>query len=148
MTHRDAIIENWIASGIDPELMQLNPEVIDREVSKELRLWINNFIGSFRPENRLKTILECSSFMRAPALFSAPKEERVVTGLTVKIRSDNEKDFRFLVSKRKQLCYRLIKVDPAVKFLSLYEPQRIQAITTVRATHETFLSRAHRSTYH
>ncbi len=143
MTYRDAIIENWIASGIDPELMQLNPEVIDREVEKELQLWINSFISSFRPENRLKNILERSSFLRTPAIFSAPKEERVVTGLTVKIRSHNEKDFRFLVSRKKQLCYRLLKIDPAAQFLSLYESQGIQAITTVLATHETFLSRAH-----
>jgi hypothetical protein len=148
MTYRDAIIENWIASGIDPELMQLNPEVIDREVEKELQLWINSFISSFRPENRLKNILERSSFLRTPALFSAPKEERVVTGLTVKIRSHNEKDFRFLVSKRKQLCYRLIKVDPAVKFLSLYESQGTEAVTTNLSTREIFLSRTHTSTYH
>ena len=143
MTYRDVIVENWIASGVDPDLLRLNRKAIDREVEKELRLWINNFIGSFRPENRLKTILECSSFMRTPALFSAPKRERLIGGLTVKIRANSEKDFRFLVSRKKQLCYRLLKIDPAAQFLSLYEPQGIQAITTVLATHETFLSRAH-----
>jgi hypothetical protein len=148
MTYRDAIIENWIASGIDPELIQLNPEVIDREVQEELSVWISSFINSFRPENRLRATLERSSFMRLPALFSAPKEERFVAGLTVKIRSHNEKDFRFLVSKRKQLCYRLIKVDPAVKFLSLYESQGTEAVTTNLSTREIFLSRTHTSTYH
>jgi len=148
MTYRDAIIENWIASGIDPELMQLNPEVIDREVEKELRLWINNFIGSFRPENRLRTILECSSFMRTPALFSSPQGQRLIGGLTVKIQADSEKDFRFLVSRKKQLCYRLLKVDPEAKFLCLYESQAIKALTTVLVTRETFLSRAHTSTHH
>ena len=56
MTYRDVIVENWLASGVDPDLLRLNPEAIDREVEKELRLWINNFINSFRPENRLKTI--------------------------------------------------------------------------------------------
>jgi hypothetical protein len=93
--YRDPIIENWIASGIDPELIQLNPEAIDREVEKELRLWINNFIGSFRPENRLKTILECSSFMRTHSLFSSPQGQRVIGGLAVKIRPDTEKIVHF-----------------------------------------------------
>ena len=147
MTYRDVIVENWIASGIDLDWLRLNPEVIDREVEKELRLWINNFIGSFNPENRLKTILECSSFMRTPALFSAPRGERLVGGLTVGIRADSEKDFRFLVSRKKQLCYRLLKVDPEAKFLCLYESQAIEALTTVLLTRETFLSRAHTSTH-
>jgi hypothetical protein len=148
MTYRDVIIENWIASGVDLDWLRLNPEVIDREVEKELRIWINNFIGSFRPENRLKTILKCSSFMRTPALFSAPLGERLVGGLTVGIRADSEKDFRFLVSKKKQLCYRLLKVDPEAKFLCLYESQAIEALTTVLSTRETFFSRAHTSTQH
>jgi len=143
MTYRDAIIESWIVSGVDSGLLQLNPEAIDCEVQKQLRIWINNFIGSFRPENRLKTILERSSFMRTRGLFSAPKGERLIGGLTVKIRADSEKDFRFLVSRKKQLCYRLLKIDPAAQFLSLYEPQGIQAVTIIMATHETFLSRAH-----
>ena len=143
MTYRDVIIENWIASGVDLDWLRLNPEVIDREVEKELRIWINNFIGSFRPENRLKTILERSSFMRTRGLFSAPKGERLIGGLTVKIRADSEKDFRFLVSRKKQLCYRLLKIDPAAQFLSLYESQGIQALTTTLSTHESFLSRAH-----
>ncbi|MDP8963230.1 MAG: hypothetical protein M3O33_04430 [Cyanobacteriota bacterium] len=141
MTYRDAIVENWIASGVDPDLLRLNPEAIDREVEKELQLWINSFISSFRPENRLKAILERSFFMRTPALFSAPKGERSIAGLTVKIRADNEKDFRFLVSRRKQLSYRLQKIDPAAKFLSLYEPQGIEALTTILSSGETLLSR-------
>lgn len=143
MTYRDVIVENWIASGVDPDLLRLNPEAIDREVEKELRIWINNFIGSFRPENRLKTILECSSFMRTPALFSAPKGERLVGGLTVKIRPDTEKHRAFLISRRKQICYRLLKLDPAAKFLCLYDLGGSEALTTILSSGETFPSRAH-----
>ena len=143
MTYRDVIVENWIASSIDLDWLRLNAEVIDREVEKELRLWINNFIGSLRPENRLKAILESSSFMRTPAIFSAPQGKWLVGGLTVKLRANSEKDFRFLVTRKKQLCYRLLKIDPAAQFLSLYESQGIQAVTTILATHESFLSRVH-----
>ena len=147
MTYRDAIIEGWIASGVDPGLLQLNPEAIDCEVQKQLRIWINSFIGSFRPENRLRNTLERSCFMRVPALFSAPQGERFVAGLTIKIRAIDQKDFRFLVSRKKQLCYRLLKVDPAAKFLCLYDLEGIQALTTILSSHETFLSRTHTSTH-
>jgi hypothetical protein len=143
MTYWDAIIGNWIACGIDPQLIQLNSEAIDREVRKELRFWIDSFISSFRPESRLRATLERSSFIRTPALFSPSKGERLLGGLTVKIRADSEKDFRFLVSRNKQLCYRLLKIDPAAQFLSLYESQGIQALTTTLSTRESFLSRAH-----
>ena len=143
MTYRDVIVENWIANGVDPDLLCLNPEAIDRQVEKELRLWINNFIGSFRPENRLRATLERSSFRRIPAIFLAPLGERFVAGLTIKVRAASEKDLRFLVSRKKQLCYRLLRIDPVAQFISLYEPEGIQATTTIVATHETFLSRAH-----
>ena len=147
MTYRDAIIESWIVSGVDSGLLQLNPEAIDCEVQKQLRIWINSFISSFRPENRLRGTLERSYFMRVPALFSAPQGERFVAGLTIKIRAIDQKDFRFLVSRKKQLCYRLLKVDPAAKFLCLYDLEGIQALTTNLSSHETFLSRTHTSTH-
>ena len=147
MTYRDVIVENWIASGVDPDLPRLNRKAIDREVEKELRLWINNFIGSFRPENRLKTILECSSFMRTHSLFVAPQGQRLIGGLAVKIRPDTEKNRAFLISRRKQICYRLLKLDPAAKFLCLYDLEGIQALTTILSSHETFLSRTHTSTH-
>jgi hypothetical protein len=143
MTYRDAIIDNWIVCGVDPNLIQPNLKAIDCEVEKQLRIWINSFISSFRPENRLRATLERSSFMRVPSIFLAPQGERFVAGLTIKIRVDSEKDFRFLVSRNKQLCYRLLKIDPAAQFLSLYKSQGIQALTTTLSTHESFLSRAH-----
>jgi hypothetical protein len=143
MTYRDLIIENWIASGVNPDLLRLNPEAIDYQVEKELRLWINNFIGSFRPENRLKTILECSSFIRTPTIFSAPQGQRLIGGLTVKIRPDTKKHRKFLISRRKQICYRLLKLDPAAKFLCLYDLEGIEALTAILSSGETFLSRAH-----
>jgi len=143
VTYRDVIVENWIASGVDPDLPRLNRKAIDREVEKELRLWINNFIGSFRPENRLKTILECSSFMRTHSLFVAPQGQRLIGGLAVKIRPDTEKHRTFLISRRKQISYRLLKLDPAAKFLCLYDLEGIEALTAILSSGETFLSRAH-----
>ena len=143
MTYRDVIVENWIASGVDPDLPRLNRKAIDREVEKELRLWINNFIGSFRPENRLKSILKYSSFMRTHSLFSSPQGQRVIGGLAVKIRPDTEKHRTFLISRRKQISYRLLKLDPAAKFLCLYDLEGIEALTAILSSGETFLSRAH-----
>lgn len=140
MTYEDSIIQNWLASGVDPDLIRLNPEVVDRQVEQELRAWIDSFISSFRQSQLKTTLQERIWFRRCPSIVW--NSSRSLSGLSILLKPDSEKDFKFLVSKRKQVAYRVRKLDPEVKLFFLFEPGGREALTTVLPTGELVLSRA------
>lgn len=139
MTYRDEILQKWIASKVDPELIRLNPGAVDREVQRELRAWIDNFIASFKASSRLTKVLESSLFLRCGGFFWN-EPGRSISGVVVGIRSTNNKDCRFLPSKRKQLSYRIRQLDKEAKLLSICSKEGTEAVATILQTGEIILT--------
>jgi hypothetical protein len=139
MTYRDEIIKNWIASGADPQLIRLNPGAVEREAQRELRAWIDNFIASFKASSRLTKVLESALFLRCRGFFWN-EHGRSIGGLVVAIRPTNNQNCQFLLSKRKQLSYRIRQLDKEAKLLSICNIEGTKAITTVLQTGEIILT--------
>lgn len=100
---------------------------------KLLEDWIKNFIFTFK-DSRLKTVLETCNYLRSSTTLG--NDERKISGLTVAIRPLSWDDFKFLVSKEKQLKYRIKKVDPEAEIFVVASPDMSVLAATILSTGE------------
>lgn len=134
LTHIGAIERDWLDSGISPNLIHLNRQAVKAAAGQQLEVWIENFTNSFR-ESRLKRVLSNSTqFCRQPV--KARLDDREISGLTVELRSEDWRTFKYLASKVKTLRYRIEKIDPATKLLLVSDPHGEKAIGIIVQTGE------------
>ncbi len=138
LTHIEAVEQDWLESGISPDLIRLNREAVKEVVSRQLQGWIEKFADSFR-DGRLKRVLSDSVwFCRQPC--KASFEERQIAGIVVEIRPQDRETCKYLISKLKTLRYRLKRLDPEVKLLLLSNPHGEKALGIIIETGEIVLA--------
>ncbi|WGV29093.1 hypothetical protein [Halotia branconii] len=104
------------------------------------KTWITKFVYSFK-EGNFRRILETARFLRRLGGVWQANSLRVISGLAVVITCDTWKDYKQLVTKTKQLSYRIRKLDPQVDLLLLLSPDETITEVTVLATLESFAIR-------
>jgi hypothetical protein len=102
---------------------------------EKLSAWIRNFVFSFE-SGKLRSVLETARFLRRPAGAWQVNPFKVISGLAVVITSDSWKDYKLLVTKTKQLAYRIRKLDPEVDLLMLLSPDETIVEITIVTTLE------------
>jgi len=119
MTSPQIVKEDWLKSSILESLVEANTDAIVSEAKRLLHEWIAKFVYSFQ-SSRLRDTLENSYFLRENGELHTTSGVR--SGLAVIIRPRTLSEFKFLLSKSKQIRYRLLKRDPEVQFLLLTTP--------------------------
>ncbi|QFS51093.1 hypothetical protein [Nostoc sphaeroides] len=98
---------------------------------EKLSLWIRNFVFSFE-SGKLRSVLETARFLRRKSGAWQVNPFKLISGLAIVITCDSWKDYKLIVTKNKQLAYRIRKLDPEVDLLMLLSPdQTIVEITIV-----------------
>lgn len=129
LTSAAMVRQDWLKSGLPESPVDANIDAIVEDAKRNLNAWIALFVGSFKA-GRLHETLANSYFLREHGELHTVAG--LQSGLAVTIRARSISEFKYLISKVKQIRYRLKTRDPVVTFLVLATPNlRFVAVTNI-----------------